>query len=461
MKTHSRFLSVSATACAWLLLSSASALAQASTVGQWSAVQNWPIVAVHSHLLPTGKILFWAYSDGIYLWDPATAVVTSAPNAGRNVFCAGESFLADGRLFVAGGHIRNNIGLASASIYDPIANNWTAVPNMNAGRWYPSATTLANGDVLVTSGDNKHRVNQLPQVYQVANNTWRNLSSAQLSITLYPRTFLAPNGKVFFATSTSRYLDTSGAGAWTTVGNRIHAGRDNYGSAALYADGKIIFVGGGDPPTATCEVIDLNAPTPTWTATDSMATPRRQNNVTLLPDGQLLVTGGSSAAGFNEPSGAVHIAEIWNPATGLWSTMASCTRYRGYHSTAVLLPDGRVLSAGGDNEPNAEVYSPPYLFNGARPTITSAPASVTYGQTFSVSTPDAAGITKVTWTRIGSLTHAQNWDQRINVLPFTSGSGALNVTAPSNPNLCPPGHYLLWILNGGGVPSVAKIVRIN
>jgi len=332
---------------------------------------------------------------------------------------------------------------------------------MNAGRWYPSATTLANGDVLVTSGDNRHRVNQLPQVYQVANNTWRNLSSAQLSITLYPRTFLAPNGKVFFATSTSRYLDTSGAGAWTTVGNRIHAGRDNYGSAALLADGKIIFVGGGDPPTATCEVIDLNAPTPTWTATGSMATPRRQNNVTLLPDGQLLVTGGSSAAGFNEPSGAVHIAEIWNPATGLWSTMASCTRYRGYHSTAVLLPDGRVLSAGGDNEPNAEVYSPPYLFNGARPTITSAPASVTYGQTFSVSTPDAAGITKVTWTRIGSLTHAQNWDQRINVLSFTSGSGALNVTAPSNPNLCPPGHYLLWILNGSGVPSAAKIVRIN
>src|SRR5688500_14291733 len=92
MKTHSHFLSVSATACGWLLLSSASALAQASTVGQWSAVQNWPIVAVHSHLLPTGKILFWAYSDGIYLWDPATAVVTSAPNAGRNVFCAGESF---------------------------------------------------------------------------------------------------------------------------------------------------------------------------------------------------------------------------------------------------------------------------------------------------------------------------------------------------------------------------------
>lgn len=463
MKTKQQFVLVCLSASALLQFSSGSTFAQTSSVGQWSAVQNWPIVAVHSHLLPNGKVLFWPYSDGIYVWDPATAAVSSAANAGRNVFCSCHSFLADGRLIVPGGHVRNNFGLASASIYDATANTWTAVPNMNAGRWYPSTTTLPNGDVLVTSGDANRKNNTLPQVYQVANNTWRNLTSAELQLTLYPRTFVAPNGRVFFATGTSRYLDTAGTGSWTTVGNTRTSGRDNYGSAAMYEPGKVLWAGGGDPPTATCEVIDLNQASPAWRLVGSMATPRRQNNVTILPDGKVLVTGGSSGRGFNDDTSPVLTAELWNPATETWTTMASHdpTVYRGYHSTALLLADGRVLSAGGDNEPNAEVFSPPYLFNGARPTISSAPASVTYGQAFSVSTADAASITKVTFTAISSVTHAQNWHQRFVNLSFSAGSGSLSVTAPSGANIAPPGYYLLWIINGSGVPSTANFVRLN
>jgi hypothetical protein len=229
----------------------------------------------------------------------------------------------------------------------------------------------------------------------------------------------------------------------------------------MYDNGRVVYVGGADPPTATCETIDLNAPTPAWSLTGPMARARRQHTVTLLPDGTLLATGGSSAPGFDNPAGAVHVAEIWDPATGAWSPMASSTRYRGYHSTAVLLPDARVLSSGGDSQPNAEVYSPPYLFKGARPTISSAPASVSYGQIFTVNTPDAAGIANVNWIRLGSLTHAQNWDQRINRLAFTIGSGVVHVTAPAGANLCPPGFYMLFILNANGVPSVARMVRIK
>lgn len=460
----SRFIAARKIAAPALLLAGAvlmpPAHGQPSVVGQWGTTQTFPFVSVHTSLLPNGTIIFWDYSGNTRLWDPATTAITTPAQPGRNTFCSGNSHFPDGRLFVPGGHISNNVGLASASYYDPAANTWTSVPNMNAGRWYPSSTVLANGDILVTSGDVDHFVNDLPQVYQIANNTWRSLTSARLGLPLYPRTFLAPNGRVFFATSTSRYLDTSGSGAWTTVANTIFPGRDNYGSACLSADGKVLWAGGGDPPTATCEMIDLNAPTPTWMSRAAMPQARRQNNLTILPDGRILCTGGSSAGGFNTEDGPKP-AIVYDPVANTWATWATESDYRGYHSCAVLLPDGRVISSGGDNHANGQVFSPPYLFNGTRPTITSAPTAVNYGGTFFVGTPDATSITKVTWTALGALTHAQNWDQRINMLSFSQAGGGLNVTAPSSVNLCPPGHYLLWILNGSGVPAVARIIRIS
>jgi hypothetical protein len=296
----------------------------------------------------------------------------------------------------------------------------------------------------------------------VGSGTWRDLTNAQLSLPLYPAMHLLPNGKVAVVgpNQTTRYLDTTGTGSWTTGPNRTFGSR-SYGSSALYAAGKVLIAGGGDPPTATAEVIDFNAATPAWRAVAPMSIARRQTNLTVLADGKVLMTGGSSAPGFNEPTGAVLYAEMWDPATEAWTTMAGYQRYRGYHSTAVLLPDGRLLSAGGDNEPNMEIFSPPYLFKGPRPTIGSAPASVTYGQTFAVATPEAANIARVNWIRLSSVTHAVNMDQRLNVLTFTRGTGSLNVTAPANANLAPPGHYMLFLVDGNGVPSVAKIVRIG
>ena len=435
-----------------------------SIVGQWSTVQVLPIVAVHAHLLPTGKVLFYPYTDDPHLWDPATGTVTSAATAGYNIFCTGHAFLADGRLLVTGGHIANNVGEPHAAIYDPFNNTWTRLPDMNAGRWYPSNTTLPNGDVLVVSGDQDTTVgvNRLPQVWQTATNSWRNLTNAQLNLYLYPAMYLAPNGKVFLAIPDpiTRYLDTSGTGLWTTVATRQFGFRD-YGSSAMYDDGKVLVAGGGDPPTNTAEVIDLNVASPSWRYVGSMSSARRQFDITILPDGKLLATGGSSGAGFDNSSAPAYTAEMWDPATAQWTIMASNTIYHGYHSNALLLPDGRVFTTGGDDQANAEIYSPPYLFKGARPSISSAPASVGYGQTFFVSTPNAAGIAKVTWIRLPSVTHAFNMNQRINRLSFSQATGGLNVTAPSNANLCPPGHYMLFILDGNGVPSVAKIVQIT
>ncbi len=370
-------------------LTSSVAYAQTSVAGQWTSVQQWPYIAGHSHLLPTGKVLFWpTYSlgDNPQLWDPVTNSATSVTQVGYDLFCTGHSFLPSGELFVTGGDNGSGFGITNASIYDPATGTWTKTADMNGGRWYPTNTALANGDVLVVSGQNETGAyNTLPGVWQLATGTWRELDQCAVAQPLYPRMFLAPNGQVAYVApvAVSQYLDTSGTGTWTTLATEVYGSNRDYGNAVMYDAGKILLDGGGDPPTATAEVIDLNAGTPSWRAVQSMANARRQSNATLLPDGTVLVTGGSSGPGFDNASYPVYPSEIWNPSTETWTTVASITVYRGYHSTAMLLPDGRVVSAGGEvGGPSYEIYSPPYLFKGARPTITSAPTSVGYGQTF-------------------------------------------------------------------------------
>ena len=388
------------------------------------------------------------------------------------------------QLFVAGGHVSNYAGIANAYRYNPFTNSWTRLPDMNNGRWYPTSTTLPNGDVLVVSGwiNTQQGVNVEPQVWQTATGSWRNLTTAHLALPFYPFMFVAPNGKVFCAGpgQTNRYLDTSGTGAWSLVGNSNYGDR-NWGSAVMYDTGKVLLMGGSPcapypftpgatscttSPTATAEIIDLTASTPTWQYTASMAGPRKLHNATVLPDGKVLVTGGSR--GTEDPntvsSDPAYASEMWDPATGSWATMASLSVFRGYHSTAVLLPDGRVLCAGGQvgtGTTSAEVYSPPYLFKGSRPTISSAPTSIGYGQLFFVGTPNATNITNVTMMALPSVTHGFNMGQRIIRPSFSLASGGLNVAAPSSRNIAPPGYYMLFILNSNGVPSVAKIVQIS
>jgi hypothetical protein len=410
--------------------------------------------------------MFWSRGGAStpYLWDPETGLISSAAAPGYDAFCSGHTLLSDGRLMVTGGHIDNLVGLPNAAIYDAFTNAWTDAPDMNAGRWYPTNTTLPNGDMLVIGGTiDQDTANVVPQVWQAAGGSWRSLTNALLSLPTYPHMLVAPNGMVFNAGpgGLTRYLDTSGTGSWTLVGPTGMGDRD-YGTSVMYADGKVLNVGGGYPASSGAVVIDLNAASPAWRAVSPMAWGRRNHNATLLPDGQVLVTGGTNAVGFDDPSGAVYAGEIWNPTTEQWTTVASFTKYRGYHSVALLLPDGRVVSAGGEEGgSNYEVYYPPYLFRGARPTISAAPTSVTLGQTFFVGTPQAAGIAKVTWIALSSVTHSFNESQRINHLSFTPAGGGLNVTAPASGNLCPPGYYMLFVLDGNGVPSVARMIRVD
>lgn len=438
-------------------------------VGQWAAPLGWPISPIHASMLPTGRVLFHGETAGtgqLRIWNPADSSLTSPAEPGYNLFCAAHTFTGDGRLFYTGGQFATynqnpDDGLATAKYYDPFTNTWTGLPNMSGDRWYPTNTMLANGDILVLAGgDAVQGTNLLPQVWQVGSGTWRNLTGAQMSLPYYPETFLAPNGRVFLADFTSRYLDTAGTGAWSTVGNMSVSGRNNYGCACVYEPGKILFAGGADPPTETAEVIDLNQPAPAWRQVASMAFKRRQNNLTLLPDGKVLVTGGSQGPGFDNTSASVFAAELWDPATETWSTLASAQRHKGYHSFGLLLPSGKVLT-GGQSGWHGEVYSPPYLFKGAQPTTSSAPDSVNYGQVFFVGTPDGASIADVTMVRLSSVTHSINMGQWFNRLSFSAATGGLNVTAPASGNVCPPGYYMLFVLNGSGVPSVARFVRVS
>lgn len=441
-----------------------------AAVGQWSAPFPWPVVAVHLHLLPNGRVLSWGRIGTPQVFDPATGGFTDVP-VSTMVFCSGHTFLADGRLFVSGGHLDDRRGLRDANVFDAEATAWQRLPSMRFARWYPTTTTLSNGDVLALAGtDESEEEVRTPELWNGLE--WRSLTGAQRELPYYPRTFVAPNGLIFYAgeLQESAYLDPSGTGRWLPVASSRY-GRRDYGSAVMYRSGKVMIVGGSDPPdgppTPTAEVIDLNDPAPTWRYTAPMTHARRHLNATILPDGDVLVTGGTSSGGFSDPAGAVHPAELWNPEVEQWTILASNRIDRVYHSTTILLPDGRVLHAGSGDGPglprevNAEVFSPPYLFRGPRPTIEQAPDVLSYDQSFFLRTPDAPQVVRVTLVRLSSVTHAFDEGQRLTELEFQRVAGGLTVRAPRSGAAAPPGPYLLSILNGDGVPSVSWITRVR
>lgn len=456
-------------------------------VGRWGPVADWPVVGVHAALMPDGKVLAYdSVGDNATetypvhdhtratLWDPETGTQTPVwVDTGYNVFCSGLAHLTDGRLFLAGGNLDSALnGIRQTHVFDPSTNTWSLGPTMASGRWYPTVTPLRNGEMLITSG----RVD-VPEV-RTTSGGLRSLSTAPLSQPLYPWTDVAPDGRAFVSgpDPTLRSLDTDGTGAWQSQGTRDSINRD-YGGHALYDIGKILVAGGG-PSSRDARLIDVNGATPSVTATAPMANGRRQNNLTVLADGSVLATGGnSSGAGLVDLANGVYAAERWNPATGAWTTLAAESVTRQYHSTALLLPDGRVLSSGGGIcgtcdqvgylAKNAQVFTPPYLFKSdgsgelaPRPVIDAAPTVADYGLPLAIDTAQAASIRKVALVRLGAVTHSVNMDQRYVPLAFTAGATSLTATAPASAGVAPPGVYMLFLVDADGVPSVARMVTL-
>jgi hypothetical protein len=332
------------------------------------------------------------------------------------------------------------------------------------------------------------------QVYQTATNTWQTLTGALRptddTLPEYPRVFQGPDGRAISMSDNSNdteFLDMSGSGSWSYLQDTLDSNLHNYGPAVMYDTGKIAYIGGGNTPTRNISMLDLNDATPSWRYGGGGTTPppngspyimdraRRQNNATILADGTVLITGGTDVTGWNDPNGLVAQAEIWNPDTEEVTPVATANVniYRGYHSTALLLPDGKVLVTGGDHDyggaipgqnTNAEVYSPSYLFAedgspAVRPTVTAAPDVAELGDTIFVETPDAESITKALWVVPGAVTHAQNWTQRANTLDFSAVDGGLNIELPANENEAPVGNYMLFLVNDQGTPSMAEWIQ--
>ena len=456
-------------------------------IGQWSGVIGMPVIPIFTALLPNGKVLMWdSVGDGptesfpvhdftrAAVWDPIANTSTRIDVSGFNIFCAGFSHMADGKVFVAGGNKDSALnGIRQTHIFDFNTNSWSRGPDMAYERWYPSVAALANSEHFVMGGGpDTHEVRQ-------TNNTMRTLTGAVLGHGReYPFIQVGLDGRVIYAgpQSEMRLIDTNGVGSIQSQGNRDGLHR-SYGSYAMYDVGKLIVTGGASSAN-TATLVNMASNALTASATSSMKYGRRQHNATVLADGSVLVTGGlSSGAGLVDLNAGVFAAEIWNPATGTWKELASAAVTRQYHSVAMLLPDGRVYTGGGGIcglcqqvgylRKDAEIFSPPYLFKkdgsgqlATRPTISSAQPNIGYGQGFNIVTPQAASIGKVALVRLGAPTHGQDQSQRYIPLNFSINAGSLTATSPANANIAPPGYYMLFVVDSNGVPSVSKMVRV-
>jgi len=463
--------------------------AQANLQGRWTTLPYlMPINPIHLALLNTGKVLIVAGSGNVpaetnyraAVWDPQAGSIVTQPVA-WDMFCNGMVVLPDGRPFINGGNLQYDPfhGELKNAVYDPATAVFTDVQSMAHGRWYPTVTTLGDGRVMTFSGlTETGRTNSTVEIYTVGSG-WSQEYPAGWTPPLYPRMHLMPNGNVFYAGSGpgSRVFSTT-TNTWSgVVANTNYPNGRWYGTSVLLpltpANGyrpRVMIFGGGNPATATTEIIDLGASPMQWQYGPSMSQPRIEMNATILPNGRVLAVGGSTND--EDAATASRNADLYDPNTNSFSSAGVNAYPRLYHSGSLLLPDATVMLVGGNPtrgayEPHIEIYSPAYLFNpdgsaAMRPTISSLSATAfAYGATFQVQTPDAANITSVVLVRPGAQTHSIDMDQRLVGLSYTTDAGVLNVTAPPNGNIAPPGYYMLFLLNSAGVPSLARFVQLS
>ncbi len=514
--------------------------------GAWSGVTPWPLMPINMALTSDGKVQSFGSVGGwggdttpydwtgnssitqggqmeIDVWDPAQPRTLANVNAGlvanttyTDLFCSMQVQNPHTRATMTvggddglGGNAPNDaaIGVTSYSTNNGLQNE----APMNFPRWYPTGTTMPNGDIVVQGGTLRGGPGGpgvlTPEIYTPDEGTgWKTLDGATSSAAYgdggadhpgadenrwwYPRAFVAPgSGTLFNITGTQMYeLDPAGNGGEgeLTLRGTLPAAIANQGglgnpvgatsTATMYRPGKILQVGGGwwanggGPAGARAGfTVDITGGTasPVITATDPMKYQRHWATSTVLPDGDVLVTGGGREN--NGGGGYATNAEIWDPETGDWTEVVVPHEHaRLYHSAALLLPDGRVMIGGGGapgprNYTDVEYYSPSYLFDGEEPAVRpeiDAPNRIGYDGTFGVETTGA--VSRVTLVRNGSVTHGFNNDQSFQDLEFTqSGTGELTVTAPQDGTYAPPGSYMLFVFDADGTPSVAKILDID
>ena len=468
--------------------------------GRWSPVIDTPLVPVAASALPNGKVLMWsAYSTTNFggsrgytqtsVFDPATSASTArqVSNTGHDMFCPGIANLADGRILVNGGS-----NASETSIYDPATDSWQDGADMNIPRGYQGTTMLSDGSVFTLGGSWSGGLGGKTAERWTEAGGWRVLSGlpadpfvgndpAGIYRSDNHMWLFAWKDETVFHAGPSRnmhWIDPSGSGSYRSAGAR---GSDTFainGNAVMYEPGRILALGGAQAYTdgqasANATVIDITGSSVSTRTVQSMAQPRVFHSSTVLPSGEIVVTGGQTFPRAFRDDDSVMVPEIWDPDTETFRQVAPMAVPRNYHSVGLLIPDGRVLVGGGGlcggcafNHPDVQLYTPPYLLNddgsdAVRPRIISAPDSVDLNERFEVTTNSA--VSEFALIRMASATHAVNNDQRR--IPLTATPGSANLTyevqMPAEGGVAPPGAYMLFAMDAQGAPSVAAIVTVT
>lgn len=468
---------------------------QWATQGAWGPVIAWPHIPVSAANLPDGRILTFAsnkpdeFPSGpeytyAATWNPQTNTLTDAPNTGHDMFCGHLVMLEDGKVFVNGGraHVR------STSVFDYHQNQWQLIDPMKNGRWYPTTLTLGDGRVMTALGSSGGRY---PELWQ-PDDGWKMLTGIDLqdpvlSFTDYyennwfPYFSVTPQGDVlhYGPTPLMHRLNpdgNAGMGSLRGIGKLNTDWYPKDGASVLFREGRLLLAGGAIAgnnldSTNKAAVIDITDDSATVRTINPMHFPRKFHNAVMLPTGDVIVLGGNGGKKFDDAD-SILAAELWHPDSESWDVLASASVPRNYHSVALLMMDGRVWSAGGGlcgncvaNHQDAQVYSPPYLFNAdgsaaSRPALLSVPASVVPGKVFTVQA--SPNVTRFTAIKMGATTHAVNTDQRFIEFSFVdSGNGTYKLRANANPNVLTPGYYMLFAIDAHGVPSVASSLQVQ
>ena len=459
--------------------------------GQWGALEDWPLVAIHSALDSQGRVVTYG-TDGdgrqtgrfVYdVWTPnasaAAGHATLNNTTNTDLFCSFQLNRPDtGEMLLFGGdnwtgEVTNNLGNPDINTLNPDNGQLTNLPGMQRSRWYGTGTTLPDGSMFIQGGDGGY---DRPELWTAENGSQLlDLDTSGLSW-WYPRNFVLPDGRIFGVDVEGRMYYIAADLSTITMAGRLGADRWGFGvTAVMYEPGKILHFGG---ETATAVVIDATGANPIVTPVAGPSAAREWVNATLLPDGRVLATGGASNYTNADIAGAplaaygvINTAEIWDPATGGWTVEGGGVAPRLYHSTALLLPDGRVLVAGGGSpgpvtNTNAELFSPDYLLSAAggatiRPVIDGVSATdLAPGDNLAITVDSGVDIGRITLVKSGSVTHSFNMEQRISELPFSVTGNTLHTRLSANAAEITPGFYLLTVLTTSGVPSESIMVRV-
>ncbi|MFJ6755598.1 discoidin domain-containing protein [Streptomyces sp. NPDC091273] len=469
--------------------------------GSWGRITGFPLVPVATAALPGGKLLAWsAYavdrfggSNGYTqtaILDLKTGKVTQRriDNTGHDMFCPGIAMLADGRVLVTGGS-----NAEKASIYDPATDAWSATTSMNIARGYQAMTLLSTGEAFVLGGSWSGAAgDKAGEAWSPDTRTWRKLPgvSAVPALTADPAgPYRADNHMWLYATSGGKvlqlgpskqmnWISTTGQGGITAAGTRADSQDAMTGNAVSYDIGKLLTLGGSpayqnSPATRRAYTVSVSGSQAQAARTGDMEHARAFSNSVVLPDGKVAVFGGQAYPVPFSDATSVLTPELWDPATGAFTPLASMAVPRNYHSVANLLPDGRIFSGGGGlcgdcatNHADGAVFTPPYLLNAdgtpkPRPVISGGvPSRTAPGSSLTVNTEGP--VASFVLMRAAAATHSTDNDQRrVPLVSTAAGTNSYTVSVPADTGVVLPGNYMLFALDAQGVPSIAEFLTVS